>query len=627
MCGIFGVVSTKDPIDVRGVVRASAALRHRGPDGDGVLLGDGAGVRVMYGEDPVPDRPYRLALAHRRLSIIDLSGGAQPLANEDGTVWAMLNGEIYNYRELRDELSGRGHAFTTKSDTEVLCHGWEEWGVDLVHRLHGMFAFAVHDTRRDVLALFRDHAGVKPLYYYVGDGVFAFASEIKALLAYAPDIEVSRENVFDFFLFGQVPVPGTPFRSVFRLDAGERCVVRCRDLAVVEKTKYWDFAFRPVAWRSRDDVVAAVDDTLQRVVAKQAVADVGVATFLSGGIDSSLITRALMTQSADVTAFHMYPRDGSSERKWTANPGFGALHQEHVAYEPSLESCVDALANVDALLFDPGVLPMYLVSRAAAQAGFKVVLSGDGGDEMFAGYDQVFAPAYLFERYRHLGVGVWGRFPLLRYLMNAGDAEQLARYCREGSCLPVYATRINDLLSARKAGAAGAARRLPGDGLVPTGPDDRRSDLERLAYFYCRYVMNVILEKVDVASMANSLEVRVPLLDVEMMTLALSIPFEHKMPRRGKYPLKAIAARHFGAAFAYRSKQGFLLDVDSLFRDRAVEDHLRRNLEADGVEEFLDVRSVAALLAENRTGAAHGRNLWRALMFTEWYRNWGARHV
>jgi asparagine synthase (glutamine-hydrolysing) len=628
MCGIFGALSTT-AVDVAATSRASRTLRHRGPDADGMLLANGDVTRVVYGEERVPDAGYTVALASRRLSIIDVSGGTQPLANEDGSVWCVLNGEIYNYRALRDALAGRGHVFRTKSDTEVLCHGWEEWGTDIVRHLHGMFAFAIYDRRRDVLALVRDHAGIKPLYYYQAPGTFAFASEVKALLAYDPAIEVCRESVLDFFLFDQVPPPRTPYRGVSRVDAGELCVVRGRDLAMETRTRYWDFPMSRRAWASRADVVAAVDDTLRRVVAKQAVSDVPVATFLSGGIDSSLVTRALMEEVPDLTAFHLDAGGSLSERRWTTNPGFGDLHRVYVPYEATLERCVDALATVDALLFDPGILPMHEVSRAVAAAGFKVVLSGDGGDEMFAGYDSTFHAAHLFERARPFGVRWWGRLPVLRHVLRAGDADELARYARYGSCLDVYGTRVNNLLSTRKVAHVGgpSGPHLPGDGLLPTDAADDRTDLERLSYFYCRYVLDNILEKVDLASMASSVEVRVPLLDVEMMELALSIPIEHKVAERGKAPLKALAARYFGREFAYRTKQGFGVDVGGLFGAPAVDAYLREGVKQAGIDEFLDVASIERMIDENRGRPAYGKVLWRALMFTEWYRRWGARHA
>ncbi|MBM4442463.1 MAG: asparagine synthase (glutamine-hydrolyzing) [Candidatus Rokubacteria bacterium] len=632
MCGIFGALSSRGPLDVRAVARASAALRHRGPDAEGLVLRAGGVTRAVYDGDPVPDGPYTLAMASRRLAIIDVSGGAQPIANEDGTVWCVFNGEIYNFRELRDELTGLGHVFQTKSDTEVLCHAWEAWGPELVRRLNGMFAFALYDARRDVVVLARDHAGVKPLYYYAGEGTFAFASEVKALLAFAPEIRVCRDGVFDFFLFDQVPPPRTPFRAVFKLDAGELCVVRARDLAIETRTKYWDFRVPPRRWRREADAVAEVEAALDRAVARQAVADVPVATFLSGGIDSSLVTRALMTHTGAVTAFHMHGDDDPhSERPWTTNAGFGTLTRRYVDYAPTLPNCLAALHSVDALLLDPSILPTFLVSRAAAQAGFKVVLSGDGGDEMFAGYDTVFHAARLMERYRALGVRWWGRLPQLGRLIGPGHAAQLARYCAAGSVADAYyGVGANNLVSARKAkpGDVGPqGRHLPHDGLVPDGPDDDRPVLERLSYYHCRYVLNTILDKVDLASMASSLEVRVPLLDVELMELALSIPFEYKLRGRGKGPLKAIAARHFGHDFAYRDKQGFVFDLGALFRAPDVAAHLREGLARPGVDAYLDVASLRGLLEAHQARPAHGKLLWRGLMFTEWLRTWGAAHA
>ena len=630
MCGIFGVVARGRPVDLRHVQLAADSLRHRGPDGEGFLIQrDGEPARLVSRLEAQTEAACHLALAHRRLAIIDLETGQQPMPNEDGTVFCLLNGEIYNYRELRRELIGRGHAFRTQSDTEVICHGFEEWGASIVRRLEGMFAIALYDARDRSLWLFRDPLGIKPLYYAQRGDAFLFGSEIKALLGYDASIGIARDAVLDFFLHDQIPAPRTPFEGVLKLGEGQLLRLDCRSGELGPPQPYWEIRFE-IRQRRDAEVVEEVAATLERVVVKQKVADVPVGTFLSGGIDSSLVTLMSMRHSP-TKAIHLHSEDRSSEYRWAMHPAFGPLERVNVLFRPNLEDCLAALAPVDDLLRDASLLPTFVVSRAAVRNGLKVVLSGDGGDENFAGYS-IYHPAWLYEKYTAGVPGRWlARSPLLGLLCRIAGASSetatlLGRYARDGGYLPRFASvEVNNLLSARKVEPASVPHPFAAEARAAATDRDAETRLGRLLVLYYRHMLNVILQKVDTASMANSLEVRVPLLDPEMVSLALSLSFEVKARAGGKWPLKAVAAGHFGNRFAFRPKSGFLIDADRLFEDRAVMRYLREGLAQPGLDEFLDVPRVGRML-----DGAHGRQgkrLWRALMFSEWYRNWGRRHA
>lgn len=631
MCGIFGVVTAGAPLRRVALEAASASLVHRGPDGFGYLLANAEGARVFHDRECPREGNFNVALATRRLAIIDLISGQQPVGNEDGSVWCVFNGEIYNYRSLRAELIERGHRFQTAGDTEVLCHGYEEWGADIVQRLQGMFGFAIYDGRAKTVSLFRDRAGIKPLYYSLDAGRFLFGSEIKSILAYDRDIRVCRENVFEFFLFDQIPPPGTAYDSIFKLDSGELLVLDCATLKVRRRSKYWDFRFDIKPWTA-SSAVAEVEAVLDRVVRKQLVADVPVGTFLSGGLDSSLVTRSVARHSP-TKAIHLYTQDAWSEYRWANHPAFDPLERVNILCRPSLGDCLAALRGVDDLFRDASILPTYLVSRAARENGLKVVLSGDGADETLAGYDQIFYPAYLYERCRAFGLRGRLRGGLLlrlcaRALWPQRYAAALLELLRAQSYLPHFADVENlNWLTVRKR-QPGSVMDFRAERLGEfAGSGEEPADLNRLLYSYCRFFMNVVLEKVDFASMANSVEVRVPFLDEEMLSLTLQIPFAIKIKARGKFPLKAIASRVFGPDFAHRPKSGFSLDFSSLFARPEIAAYFRDAVRRPGLDEFLDVPSIKRLVERDRRGKMDGKRLWRALMFAEWFENWGRRHA
>ena len=385
MCGIVGVLDLKKTPDRRLIERMTTIMHHRGPDGAGYHI-----------EGPV-------ALGHRRLSIIDLSGGAQPLCNEDGTVWITFNGEIYNFLELRDELIDKGHRFKTRSDTETIVHAWEEWGGDCPKKLRGMFAFAVWDARKGQLFLARDRLGKKPLYYTTDGSRFVFASEIKAL-AQDPDVkrELDPAALADYLNYHYIPFPGTIFKGIHKLEPGH-CLLaqgggssvgtsgssRPAETVQISIRPYWTLFYDPDHSLSEEDWVEALRDKLQEAVRIRLISEVPLGAFLSGGIDSSAVV-ALMSrvQSEPVKTFSIgFREDDFSELKYARQVAdlFGTDHHEFVVEPDAMEVLPQLAWEFDEPFADSSAIPTYYVSKMAREY-VTVILSGDGGDETFAGY-------------------------------------------------------------------------------------------------------------------------------------------------------------------------------------------------------------------------------------------------
>jgi asparagine synthase (glutamine-hydrolysing) len=375
MCGIAGLVYTDAQRPVDGAVLAAMAgeIAHRGPDAEGFWIGDGVG------------------LAHRRLSIIDLAGGDQPIANEDGSVQVVFNGEIYNYPALRRELEERGHVFRTHSDTEVLVHLYEEQGEALVQKLRGMFAFALWDRRRRRFLLARDRLGLKPLYYFRDSEKLVFGSELKALLT-CPGVDrtLDPEALEDYFCFGVVPGQKSIFRNIHKLPPGHTLTVSAADWSA-QPRRYWEF--HPAADRARSlqEWKEAIAAKVEETVAAHRLADVPIGAFLSGGVDSSVIVATLARMSdRPVQTFSI----GFGEPQFSELPyarevarRFGCVHIEEVITPEAVQSLDDLVHFYDEPFADSSAIPTMHVSRLASRH-VKVVLSGDGGDEAFGGYSR-----------------------------------------------------------------------------------------------------------------------------------------------------------------------------------------------------------------------------------------------
>ncbi|HYG81186.1 MAG TPA: asparagine synthase (glutamine-hydrolyzing), partial [Pyrinomonadaceae bacterium] len=560
MCGIAGFVDVGRA--GAGAAREERAalldrmcrvIAHRGPDDQGVMVGD------------------QVALGMRRLSIIDLAGGRQPIHNEDGSVSVVFNGEIYNYRDLQRELEARGHRFRTNSDTETIAHAYEEYGARCVEHLRGMFAFAVWDERRRALTLARDRVGKKPLYYTLTpDGTFVFGSELKSLLQH-PRVgrETDAEALDAYFTFGYVPDPLSIFRGVKKLPPGHHLTLSGGELTI---ERYWDFTYdAPAPAEAREeDYLEELRALLSESVRLRLVADVPLGAFLSGGVDSSTIVGLMARHtSRPVKTFSIgFHEDSFNELKYAraAAREFGTDHHEFIV-TPEICDVVDELAwHFDEPFADSSAIPTYVVSKLAREH-VTVVLSGDGGDELFAGYTRYatdqrrsgFArlPRVVREQVmqplsRRLPHGAWGR----NYLGNVA-LPPLERYRDSVSVftglgkLSLYTPDFGETL--RRAG-----RTLEGFGAhaarVATG-----EPLDALLYIDSKtYLPGDILTKVDRMTMAASLEARAPLLDHKLIEFVTRIPARLKM-RGGetKRVLKRAVEDFVPPEILERPKQGF----------------------------------------------------------------------
>ena len=631
MCGIAGLFDTcgTRAIDRSLLVRMNATLHHRGPDEDDLYLAPGIG------------------LAHRRLSVIDIASGRQPLGNEDGSVMVCYNGEIYNYRELGEELRSLGHVFRTRSDTEVIVHAWEEWGERCVTRFRGMFAFGLFDARRRQLFLARDRLGVKPLFYTIlPDGLLAFGSELKALRAIpAMPREIDARAVEDYFAFGYIPEPRTIYRDAFKLAPGHT-LLQQQDAPDAAPRQYWDVRFEPDASvslaQAQDELVAR----LREAVRIRLVAEVPLGAFLSGGVDSSAVV-AMMAGlcSGPVNtcsiAFDNPDFDESPYAQEVAQR-YGTAHYRKTV-DPDDYGLLDTLADLyDEPYADSSAIPTYRVCELA-RTRVTVALSGDGGDENLAGY----------RRYRHAVAeqSVRGYFPAVlrrpvfgalgrwypkadwapRVLRAKTTFEALSRDLVEGYfhgvSLMTDAMRT-ELFSAR------LQRELQGYRAIEVmrahareaGATDALSTIQYLDFK--TYLPGDILTKVDRASMAHALEVRVPLLDHQLVEWLATLPSSMKLRgAEGKYIFKKSLEPHLPHTILYRRKQGFAVPLAQWFRgplsSRVRESLLGPRLADSGL---FNKKVLHDMVEHHQSGRRdYSAQIWSLLMFETFLRKEEAR--
>jgi asparagine synthase (glutamine-hydrolysing) len=568
MCGIAGLVyaDRAHPVDRDLVRRMTDVLRHRGPDADGLYVARGVG------------------LGHRRLSIIDVAGGDQPIFNEDRTNAVILNGEIYNFQELRTELETRGHRFATRSDTEAIVHAYEEYGPECVARLRGMFAFALWDATRNRLLLARDRVGKKPLYYAADAGCLRFASELKALLR-DPGLkrEIDLESMEDYFTFGAVGAPRTIFQGISQLPPAHYLVWERGALRVSE---YWDVPQGPVAVRSERQALEAFDEVFTDAVRLRLISDVPLGAFLSGGVDSSAVVEAMARLSSGpvVTTSVAFPerRFSEAEHARVVADRLATQHHELLVSPRAAEVLPRLVWHLDEPFADASALPTYYVAKAARER-VTVALSGDGGDEVFAGYERRYGLNRWEARLRGRLPG-WFRSGVLGPLGQMyPKADWLPRPLRARYVLQNLATTFE------RAYFADLSRFRPEDKSALLSPEFQTSlngydsfesfrrhfdrvrgldPLTRLLYVDLKtWLANDILVKVDRMSMASSLEVRSPLLDHKVIEFAASLPSDLKY--RGpvsKYLLKRHLDGRVPASVIYRPKQGFEIPLAAWLR-------------------------------------------------------------
>ncbi|HET7909608.1 MAG TPA: asparagine synthase (glutamine-hydrolyzing) [Nitrospira sp.] len=620
MCGIAGIVSQKSQsVDVEELRTMCAAMVSRGPDDEGAYVKDGAG------------------LAMRRLSIIDLETGHQPVSNEDGSIWVVLNGEIYNYRQLRSDLERRGHRFATATDTEVIVHLYEEHGADCVQALRGMFAFAIWDRPRRRLMLARDRIGIKPLYYGTAAGRFIFASELKALLQ-LPEVDrrLNWRALAHLLAYGTTPPDESIVDGIKKLEPGHWLRLDPKREPVVER--YWELRFQPDERRSEADTMEQLRGRLRESIRYHLVSDVPVGAFLSGGIDSSAVVASMASMSpTPIKTFSIGFREQDFDELPYARlvaKRFGTDHHDLVL-EPNVMDLLDHLAwDLDEPFGDASAVPTFMVSKLAAQH-VKVVLSGDGGDELFGGYDK-----YVVEGRDRVARFLPGSLrALLARTSDALPEDAKGKQYLEYLSKPdgeryLHATTLFRSDHQQRLLTGWARDQIGGVQPEQSRLDRlRRQDGHWLSILqdldFRHYLPLDILTKVDRMSMAHSLEARVPLLDHPFVEFAATIPADWKL-HRGKTKHIFIKALRgiLPDEVLDRPKKGFGVPLNRWFRgplrplvkELLLSDTFRRR----GI---FDATYVRRLIERQELGRPLDLHLWTLMSFELWCRTFMDRRT
>lgn len=625
MCGICGKLNLdyRTPVGLDLLERMSDAIAHRGPDGAG-----------YYRKGPI-------GFGHRRLRIIDLLTGDQPISNENGTIWIVFNGEIYNYRQLRGRLESRGHHFVTKSDTEVIVHAYEEWGLESSSHLRGMFAYAIWDEPLQRLVLVRDRMGQKPLVYTHSEGAFLFASEIRALLQ-EPTVqrEVDLEAVYAYLTRLYVPAPKTAFKNIYKLPPAHYLVV---ENGQIELKRYWQVDFAAKWQASEVEYRERLWELLVETTRMRLMSDVPLGAFLSGGIDSSVVVGIMSEFTSErVKTFSIrYEESDYDESAYARQIAeqFDTEHYEFTVRPNAMEVLPKLVWHYGEPFADASSLPTYYVSQLTRQH-VTVALSGDAGDESFAGYER-YQTARLLEGYQFLPRGVrrhmvpallrgLGYLPGMKY-----RAHQLHSVAMRGRLPPeeayvyhysVFTPEMNRILWSSDRFAQINAASATRDIAESLGLFQGDHPLDRYLYLdLTHYLPDDILTKVDIASMANSLEVRSPFLDHHLVEFAASLP--PGMKRRGlttKYILKKTLEKFLPHDILYRHKHGFAVPVSEWLRGELrplLQDVL---LDATSRQRgYFDTKHIERLIKEHASEEMdHGTRLWTLLNLELWQRTY-----
>lgn len=606
MCGFVGFTGDfpgkaevlKDMMDT---------IVHRGPNDAGTYIGD------------------RVAMGFRRLSIVDLQMGGQPLFNEDKTLVLTFNGEIYNFMEIREELVKRGHTFTTHTDSEVLIHGYEEYGTDLLSHLRGMFAFVLYDGRRDQLFGARDHFGIKPFYYNFvetnGKRELLYGSEIKSFLKH-PDFhkEVNRDALKPYLTFQYSSMDETFFKGVFKLPPAHYFTYQ-NGTMVIER--YWEPKFDEQS-KSEAEFVEDIRDVVEDSVKAHEIADVPIGAFLSGGVDSSYVTSVMMPQETFSVGFAEEKFNESNLAKELSD----ILKIENIQKIITPDECFEAFPTIqyhmDEPQSNPSSVPLYFLAKLAREH-VTVVLSGEGADELFAGYEWYDAPEVL-RKYRKLPAG-------LRRLM-ANAVKGLPHFkgknflVKGGAKVEDYFIGQAMIFEEREAKQILKEPYQHGPSIkeITGRVYDRvkdKDDLTKMQYLDLNLWMpGDILLKADKMSMAHSLELRVPFLDKEVMAVAGSIPAPLRVNEKNtKYVFREAANKSIPSEWANRTKKGFPVPIRNWLREEKYYTIVKEHFTSDYAKEFFDIQKLMDILDEHYSGKKNnGRKVWTVFTFLVWYK-------
>lgn len=616
MCGICGKIHFDpsrriDESEIRGM---ADSIRHRGPDDEGYHVQDNVG------------------LGFRRLSIIDLSTGHQPLTNEDGSLWIIFNGEIYNFPELREILLGKGHILRTRTDTECILHLYEEYGNECVNYLRGMFAFAIWNNKSKALFCARDRFGIKPFYYYVDQHSFIFGSEIKSILK-AADVDRAMDlNALDsYFTYGYVTGSRTIYSAIKKLLPAHTLSLHPCSSSQPRLTSYWDLQFHPDYSRSEAQWLEEVENKFSESVRLHMISDVPLGAFLSGGVDSSSVVALMARYSTErVKTFSIgFAESQFNELQYAREVArkYQTDHHERVL-EPESVTLLSTLVDAyDEPFADNSAIPTYYVSKFAREY-VTVALSGDGGDELFAGYTH-YPKLRNIERYNFLPAFV--RKPLAKgihsLIPNTVQGKGLSYLLSQDEDMIGAHISVFNRLERKKLYASDVYDHLQGSYAESEKEKIIRNSraeeyVSRMQELDIRsYLVDDILTKVDVVSMQNSLEMRVPFLDHQFVELTLKIPVQYKMHRRGqKYIFKQAMSPYLPASILHHKKQGFTLPFKLWFKEDLKEYVDDRFLATRSrLSNYLNMDCVRNVVSEHRRGSRDfTTKIWSLLFFDAW---------
>ena len=604
MCGIAGFFSHRAEAEKQTILKQMTdAIAHRGPDGEG-----------FYVDDCV-------ALGHRRLSILDIEGGKQPMFNTDGTVVCVFNGEIYNFMELRAELTAMGYQFATDhSDTEVLVHGWRAWGRDMVNKLRGMFAFAIWDKTAQTLFCARDHFGIKPFYYYQNGETFLFGSEIKSFLDHPDFVKELNESQLELYLsFQYSPGESTFFKGVKKLLPAHWLELKDGKMTV---QRYWEPRFEPETGKSLDDWAGDIETAMKESVAAHKVADVEVGSFLSSGVDSSYMACLANVDKTFTVGFANKQYDETdyakefSEHIGVKNFAYRITPEEYWQNLPHIQY------QMDEPLADAASVALYFVNREAAKQ-VKVCLSGEGADEFFGGYN-IYKEPFTVSWYDHVPLpirralgGIAEKLPPVRGLnflvLRVKPLEE--RY--------IGNTNLMGERQKKKLLKNYSGKVIPTDLSRPLFAKTRGQDpVTRMQYTDLHlWMAGDILLKADKMSMANSLELRVPFLDRNVFETARRIPAEHRASHDNtKIAMRKAALRSIPEKTADKKKLGFPVPVRAWLREEKYADTVRAVLVGPSAQKFFNTAELEKMLDQHISGKRDNwRQIWCIFMFLTWY--------